>query len=143
MGDDRIFVDTNILVYAHDRTAGERHDRAKDLVRRLWDHVPRPSLSIQVLQELYVNLRRKGIAAMEARETVLDYLSWDVQQNDTELLQDAMQAADRWQLSFWDATVIAAARRARARVLWTEDLGDGQEYDGVRAVNPLKTPTTS
>ena len=118
------------------RRAG-RHDVAREKVKGLWDAPLPPSVSVQVLQELYVNLVRKGLGAKEARELVSDYLSWDVVPNSTTLLRAAMLGAERWKISLWDATIIAAAREAGAGVLWSEDLNDGQDYDGVVVVNPL------
>ena len=76
-----IFVDTNILVYAHDVDAGDKHLRARELVLKLWDEDHPPSISIQVLQELYVTLRKRGVSIKEAQATVGDYLEWDVVEN--------------------------------------------------------------
>jgi len=137
MSDKHVFVDTNILVYAHDADAGKKHASAKERVRELWARQRPPSVSIQVLQELYVNLVRKGAGAKTAREIVGDYLQWDVVANDKALLVEAMRLAERYRVSLWDANVLVAAKRAGAKVVWSEDLSDGQEYEGVRVENPL------
>ena len=71
-----IFIDTNILIYAHDVDAGEKHDKASQLVRDFWDRRAVPSLSIQVLQEMHVNLIRKGVSVDESADTVRRYLAW-------------------------------------------------------------------
>ena len=136
---DHVFVDTNILVYAHDADAGPRHAAARDKVKALWDAPLPPSVSVQVLQELYVNLLRKGTRSGAARELVNDYLEWDVVPNSVPLLQAAMLGAERWKISLWDALIVAAASEAGASVLWSEDLNAGQDYDGVVVVNPLRT----
>ena len=138
MRDKRVFVDTNILVYAHDKDAGAKRHAASRCVADLWNRSAPPSVSIQVLQELYVNLIRKKVAPATAREVVCDYLQWNVVPNDSPLLLEAIQLSQRWGVSFWDAAIIAAARRAGADVLWSEDLNEGQDYDGVKVVNPLK-----
>jgi predicted nucleic acid-binding protein len=134
---DRVFVDTNVLVYAHDRMAGRKHEIAKRRVEELWDLPTPPSLSIQVLQELYVNLVKKRISRQDAQETIADYLRWEVVINDGSLLLEGFRAQDRWQISFWDALIVAAAKRAGATVIWSEDLSAGQDYGGVTVVNPL------
>jgi len=137
MASSQIFVDTNILVYAHDRDAADKHQVAKDRVAELWLLPISPAISVQVLQELYVNLIRKEISQAEARRTVVDYGAWHVVDNDQALLLEGIDLQTRWQSSFWDALILAAARRARAGVIWSEDFNTTQDYDGIVAVNPL------
>lgn len=132
-----IFVDTNILVYAHDAQAGDRHARAKQRLAQLWSGESLPGISIQVLQEFYVNLVRKGVPDDAAQATVTDYLQWEVVDGDADLLVDGMALCRRWQLSLWDALIIAAARRSGANTVWSEDFNTGQDYGGVTVVNPL------
>ena len=132
-----IFIDTNILVYAHDRDAGKRHERAKQLVTDLWRQEQWPSVSVQVLQELYVNLYRKGISIPEARTTVQDYAAWNVVENRFSLLEEGIDEMERWQLSFWDSLILAAARRAGASVIYSEDFSSQQDYGGIRVQNPI------
>ena len=134
-----VFVDTNILVYAHDLDAGEKHKRAKQLVAELWRSEPFPWLSIQVLQELLVTLRRKGVPAPEARETVEAYMHWRVVDNDRKLLSAGMTEMERWQLSFWDGLILAAARSVGIKTVCSEDLSDTQDYGGIRVENPFET----
>jgi predicted nucleic acid-binding protein len=136
---DRYFVDTNILMYAHDATAGEKHRRAKALVGELWDSRA-GVVSTQVLQELAVNLRKKAKKPLDARATrdiVTDYLVWQVVVNGGEAVLEALDLEARYQISFWDALVLQAAQAAGAEILYSEDLSDGQTYGGVRVVNPL------
>ena len=137
MGADHIFVDTNILVYAHDIDAGGKHQIAKDKISVLWNRDLLPSISIQVLQEFYVNLIRKKIAAAVARETVTNYLEWDVIDNDRFLFIEGLRWKEKWNLSYWDALILAAARKARAKEVWSEDLATGHDYEGIIIVNPL------
>jgi len=138
MNGDGIFVDTNILVYAHDKDAGEKYRIAKERVKTLWHRPLLPSISIQVLQEFYVNLIRKRIRASDAREVVTSYLEWDVIDNDRPLFLEGIRLREMWSISYWDALILAAAKRARARELWSEELNPGQDYEGVLVVNPLK-----
>jgi predicted nucleic acid-binding protein len=136
---DRVFVDTNVLVYAHDVSTGAKHEKARLLVERLWqDRIG--AVSTQVLQELYVSLRRKAgrpLASEEARALVADYLRWDVVVNSGESILDAIALEQRYGISFWDALVVQSARACGAEVLYSEDLGDGQLYDSVRVVSPF------
>ena len=136
---DRYFVDTNILMYAHDTAAGAKHEQAKALVEDLWRQRS-GVVSTQVLQELCVNLRRKAgrpVDLKTAREIVADYLAWDVVTNTGQSILEALELEERHRISFWDALIIQAAEASGAAVLYSEDLSDGKSYGGVRVVNPL------
>lgn len=136
---DKQFVDTNILMYAHDVSAGAKHQRAKALVEELW-RTRLGVVSTQVLQELCVNLRRKAGRPLElkaTRDLIADYLSWQVMVNTGGSILEALELEDRYQISFWDALVVQAAQASGADVLYSEDLSDGQTYGAVRVVNPL------
>lgn len=139
----KYFVDTNILMYAHDSTTGAKHERATALVQQLWRDRS-GVVSTQVLQELAVNLRRKAGRPLEAkatREIVSDYLSWDVVTNTGGSILEALDLEERYRISFWDALIIQSAHSAGVEVLYSEDLSTDQVYAGVRVVNPLlKTP---
>ena len=135
---DRAFVDTNILVYAHDNTAGSKHERARALVEQLW--ADRSGvLSTQVLQELYVSLRkaRNPMPAAEARQVVADYLRWEVVVNNGDSVVEAAELETRYRISFWDALIVQAASTSGVEILYSEDLSAGQAYGPVRVVNPL------
>jgi predicted nucleic acid-binding protein len=136
----RSFVDTNIVMYAHETSAGAKHVRARALVQELWrDRTG--VVSTQVLQELAVNLRRKAGRPLDARATreiVADYLTWHVVVNGGESILDALDLEARHRISFWDALVVHAAQTSGAEVLFSEDLSDGQKYGSVRVVNPLR-----
>jgi len=135
----KCFVDTNILVYAHDRSAGVKHDRARTLVEQLWIS-GQGVLSTQVLQELCVNLRRKvrrPWPAAEVRKLVQDYTSWEVITNSAESIIEALEIEQRYRLSFWDALIVHAAEVSGASVLYSEDFPPGQRYHGIPVVNPL------
>ena len=135
----RRFVDTNILVYAHDAGAGAKHERARAVVAALWSDRS-GVVSTQVLQEVLVNIRRKAarpLAARAARELIEDYLSWHVVVNSGSSILEAMAIEERYRISFWDALVVQAAQVAGVEVLLSEDLSHGQKYGTVRVMNPL------
>lgn len=135
----KAFVDTNILVYAHDPGSCAKHDRAKALVARLWDERS-GVVSTQVLQELYVNLRKvakRPISPAEAKQLLADYLTWEVVVNDGESILGALELEERYQISFWDAMIVQAANAAGVESLYSEDLNHGQRYGTVVAVNPF------
>jgi predicted nucleic acid-binding protein len=134
------FCDTNVLVYAYDLAAGAKREEARRLVERLWDSGD-GAISIQVLQELFVSLTRKVARPMpvpDAREIVADLATWQVVVPTADDVLAAIDGAQRWQVSFWDAMVLNAARKAGAEVLWSEDLNDGQAYDGTVVRNPFR-----
>lgn len=134
-----IFVDTNILIYAHDSQAGWKRDRAAAVLRDLWES-RRGALSTQVLQEFYVNVTRKIARPLDreiASEIVERYGAWRPVPGDHELLLSALQLERRFTLSFWDAMIVAAAARSGAGTLLTEDLQHGQSLGGVRTENPF------
>jgi predicted nucleic acid-binding protein len=139
---DKCFVDTNILVYAHDRSAGVKHRRAQALVEELWDS-GRGALSTQVLQELCINLRRKAgnpLSVDEVRLLIRDYSTWEVVTNTPAAILEALDIEMRYKVSFWDALILQAAEDAGASVLYSEDLATGQRYGAIRVVNPLLDP---
>lgn len=135
----RAFVDTNVLVYAHDAGAGERHRVAADLVRGLWESRS-GVLSTQVLQETWVNLRKKAarpVARDEALALIEDYCRWEVVVNTAASVVAATGLEERFGLSFWDALIVQAAQSAGVETLYSEDLSDGQTYGPVVVVNPF------
>ncbi len=133
------FVDTNILVYAHDRSEVRKQPIARALLEELWA-TRTGALSTQILQEFYVVATRKFDPPMSrraAREVVALYGSWPLVQVDLPLILAASQLEERHHLSFWDTLVIEAARRAGATRLMTEDLQGGRSIGGVRIEDPF------
>lgn len=136
---DKYFVDTNILVYAHDNSAGVKHRQAQALLERLWDS-GQGVLSTQVLQELCINLRRRVARPLPAdtvRQLIRDYSTWEVVINTPESVLEALNIEVRYKTSFWDALILQAAGISGASILYSEDLAPGQRYGGVQVVNPL------
>jgi len=89
------------------------------------------------LQELYVNLIRKKVSIVDARRTISDYCSWRIVDNDAALLMEGTRLHEKWRTSFWDALILAAAKKSQVGVIWSEDYNPGQKYDGIEVVNPL------
>ncbi|HJS56591.1 MAG TPA: PIN domain-containing protein [Vicinamibacteria bacterium] len=136
---DRAFVDTNILVYAHDTTTGSKHRTARELVEGLWS-TRGGVISTQVLQELYVNVRRKvrsPLPVAEARRLLGDYLRWEVVVNTGESILEALEIEDRYGLSFWDSLIVQAAIGSGVERLYSEDLGHRQAYGPLQVINPF------
>lgn len=135
----RTFVDTNILLYAHDRDAGEKARIATCEIERLWES-GLGILSAQVLQEFYVNVTRKvsvPLPVSAAREIIRTYRVWVKQDTTAETILRATEISELAQLSFWDSLILAAAEQSGAGILLSEDLNHGQVIAGVRIVNPF------
>ena len=106
----------------------------------MWSEPGNAAIGVQVLQELHVNLIRKGgLDPATSWRRVSDYLAWKVIDNDRLLLAAAFAVQPRWKLSYRDSLIVAAAQRSGAPLLWSEDLAEGQRYDELRALNPLRT----
>ncbi len=131
------FLDTNILLYAYDLDAGEKRSIAGEIIVHAHQFPQRHAVSIHVLQEFHVNFVRSGGNPVDARELLEDFSVWKVVDNTMAVYRLGLAVQERYQLSLWDAMVIAAAQTARASVLYSEDLNHGQDYGGVRVVNPF------
>jgi predicted nucleic acid-binding protein len=135
----KIFVDTNILIYAHDLDAGSKHETAADLLRQLWESET-GILSTQVIQEFYVNVTRKiphPLSPAKARRLIENYFAWPVIVNGTEAIRRATEIEEQYRISFWDSLIIAAAVEGRADQILTEDLKAGETIEGIQIVNPF------
>ena len=136
---ERQFIDTNVLVYAHDLSAGEKNTRAGRLIEELWE-THQGCLSIQVLQEFYVTVTRKvpqPLAVTRATQIITDLGFWHIH---TPGVTDILRAIDIQQknrISFWDALVLQSALALGCKVVWSEDLNSGQLYDEVKVINPF------
>lgn len=133
------FVDTNLLVYAHDTSAGAKRDCAVALLEALWES-RLGCLSIQVLQEFYVTITRKVAQPLEtgaAAQILADLSVWRVQTPEVRDVLAAIELQRRYGLAFWDAMILQSAARLGCEIVWSEDLNPGQIYEGVRAVNPF------
>lgn len=135
----RTFLDTNIIIYAYDLSAGDKHLKARDLLSGLWES-GLGMVSTQVLQEFHITVTRKIPKPLDlttARNIIADFLTWDVVVNDGDSILKAIDVQERQGFSFWDSLVVAAAISGGAAVLLTEDLSDGQKIGGVEIRNPF------
>ncbi len=137
---DRTFVDTNVLIYAHDVDAGAKCEAATSLLRKLWEERS-GVLSTQVLQEFYVNVTRKiphPISKESARLVVSSYVVWCVDTTPAEI-STAFRIEDECRIGFWDALIVASALKSGANRIVSEDLNAGQTIAGIRIENPFAT----
>lgn len=135
------FFDTNILLYAYDTDAGEKRLIAAPLVASALRDPIRTAISVQVLQEFFVNFTRSGQSDESAATLIDDFSAWRIVANTHDLFLDGLHEKARWQLSLWDAMIVAAARQSGATVLYTEDLNHGQHYGFVQVINPFLCAT--
>jgi predicted nucleic acid-binding protein len=134
----KVFLDSNLLIYAHDADSGAKRELARHVLQELWSG-GNGILSTQVLQEFYVNVTRKirkPLSKSVARAVVSNYVVWCIETTPAEI-SAAFQIEDEAQIGFWDALIIAAAVKAGADRILTEDLNAGQTISGVRVVNPF------
>lgn len=139
MNEDKIFVDTNVLVYAHDVDAGQKHQIAQGLLVELWNNRT-GVLSVQVFQEFYVTVTRKLIhplSAKEARNIIQNYLNWHIEISDSLSVLNASRIEQNYKISFWGALIVAAASKAKVSKILTEDLKSGQVMEGILIENPF------
>jgi predicted nucleic acid-binding protein len=132
-----IFVDTNVLISAIDSTNARKQKAAFRWREVLWKS-RRGRISFQVVQEFYVNVIRKWPSARdEAQAEVRDLMAWTPIAPDRVMIERAWKFQDRYQLSFWDALIVAAAKSSACGYLLTEDMQANQDLDGILVVNPF------
>jgi predicted nucleic acid-binding protein len=139
MSGNRQFVDTNVLVYAHDVTAGDKHRRARSLVSDLWE-TREGCLSVQVLQEFFVTTTRKipkPLDVLAATRIIDDLAHWHVHAPAAADVLAAIGIHQRTSTSFWDAMILRSAKELGCQTLHSEDLNPGQQYEGVQVRNPF------
>ena len=139
MSDNPEFIDSNILIYAHDRSAGEKRGIALDLLGRLWRERA-GCLSVQVLQEFCVNVTRKipkPLGFEEAGNIVTSLGSWRVHSPSLADVTAALLRQKRFDISFWDSMILESASQLGCALVWSEDLNSGQLYGDVEVRNPF------
>ena len=137
--DGRTFVDTNVLVYAHDRSDPTKQTIAQEILKQLWIDGT-GTVSTQVLQETYVVTTSRHKLAMsphEARDLIATYSAWPTVVIVPTLILTASCLAEEHGLSLWDALVVESARVAGAATLLTEDMQHGREFGGVTVTDPF------
>ena len=133
----KVFFDTNVLVYAAVGTGKNesKRKRALDLIQS-----EDFGTSAQVLQEFFVTVVRKAsrpLSAAQALEWIEQWAAFPCQPIDRELVQIAAWISERFAISYWDAAILAAAEALGSRIVYSEDLNDGQRYGELRVINPL------
>jgi predicted nucleic acid-binding protein len=135
----KTFLDTNILVYAHDQGSGEKQKIAKEIVKKLW--VERTGvLSTQVLQEFFYIVTKKlkdPLNWAKAKEVVERLLNWQVMVNDGGSILGAIEIQKKYKYSFWDSLILQAAISAKTEILLSEDLQEGQQINSLKIINPF------
>ena len=135
------FVDTNILVYAHDRSNINKHSVAQVLLLELLDFRG-GAISIQVLQEFYVTVTQKmthPLTADRAADVIRKLQHWVTHQPQTSDILSAIHIQQSNKISFWDAMIINSAAVLGCVRIYSEDLNHGQVYEGVKVVNPFNS----
>lgn len=136
---DKYFIDTNIIVYAHDGAHPEKQSRAQEVIFSGMRNSD-TSISAQVLSEFFVTVTRKinrKFSIPAARHVVALLSHLEVVDIDADLIQKASFMQERFRTSYWDGLILAAADQAECTVLYSEDFSHGQRYGGITSVNPF------
>lgn len=142
---DRVFVDTNVLIYGRDASEPPKQKRAMAWMARLWSERT-GRLSFQVLNEFYVTVTNKlqpGMDPQSAREDVRFLLAWRPISVDARVVEGAWRIQDRYKLSWWDALIVSAAQVSDCRYLLTEDFQENLNIGNVEVINPFHIPPES
>ncbi|MCX6616100.1 MAG: PIN domain-containing protein [Acidobacteria bacterium] len=134
-----VFVDTNVLVYAFDQSAGHKRERARYLLDQLWSDA-RGCVSVQVLQEFYVAITQKvqkPLTQEAAADIVRDLSYWKLHAPGAKDVLRAIDLQRRHKISFWDAMILCSAAQLGCATVWSEDLTGNRDYDGVFVQNPF------
>jgi predicted nucleic acid-binding protein len=135
----KFFVDTNLLVYAYDSSAGKKWKTSLEVLSLLWTHRT-GVISTQVIQELFVSLTQKvknPIRPKMAKEIISDLVQWPLVVNDGKNILRAIDLQIKYHLSFWDSLILQAAITSKSEFLLSEDFQDGQVIESVTIVNPF------
>jgi predicted nucleic acid-binding protein len=135
----KIFIDTNILVYAHDLSTGEKHRIAKELISTIWNN-QNGHISIQVLQEFYVTITEKvknPIDKVTVSSIIEDLGKWTVHSPDADDIITAVTIQTKYKLSFWDSMIICSAIKTKCDIIISEDFTHNQKYEGILLLDPF------
>jgi len=137
-GGDAFFIDSNLLLYFVDSTKPEKQTRAAEWLDALWENGA-GRLSWQVLNEFYWNaVKKMRLKPTKAREIVEDLNHWGPVNMSLGVLHDAWLWMDTTQVPYWDALILAAARRSGSRYLLSEDFQGGRRYEEIEILNPFE-----
>jgi predicted nucleic acid-binding protein len=135
-----IFLDTSVLIYAYDVDEGSKHNKAQSILRECWDK-ENGAVSTQVIQEFYSAVTRKipkSLPKRDARDVIRTYQAWPMYSIAIDDIIDASELEEKLKYSFWDSLIIIAAQKVGAELLYSKDLQDGQQINGLKIVNPFK-----
>ncbi len=136
---DRIFVDTNILVYCFDSANLLKKTKALSIVETLWES-SKGVLSLQVLKEFFVTVTGRLSDKMDdaaARAAVIDLLTWNIYYETSASFKKTLEIMKQYRFSLWDANILSAALLSGCDLLYSEDLQHGQIIEEIRIVNPF------
>ena len=136
---DEIFLDTNIIVYAHDRSSEKKHTISKEIMEYLWER-KKGVISVQVMQEFYVCVTTKILKPLplkDARKILECLMNWHLIINDEYITINAIDLQEKYRFSFWDSLIVQSAIQSQAPTLFSEDFSDGQAVENVKIVNPF------
>jgi predicted nucleic acid-binding protein len=134
---DRVFLDTNIFIYAQDAGSPDKQRKSREIIARLADSGD-GVISTQVIQEFFVAATRKlGVEPLVAKGLLKTFTMFDIVQVSTALIHEAIDCSILNQLSFWDSLILAAAASAGCPALFSEDLNSNQIILGIRVQNPF------
>jgi predicted nucleic acid-binding protein len=134
------FIDTNILVYAYDADAGNKHLKAREILQDCWK-TESGAISTQVLQEFYITVTRKlpqTLPKRTARDVIQTYRAWPIYCPTIEDVLTASELEEQHTLSFWGALIVVAAQMSGAVTLISEDLQDGRKIGSIKIINPFE-----
>ena len=131
------FIDTNVLVYAHDTTSSRKQAIAIELIDRL-SAARTGRLSTQVLLEFFATARKAGLTPAIAADIVDDFSRWSVYTPTGADVSAATRLSIKQVVSIWDALILTSAMRSGCDVLWSEDLQDGRRFGSLRVQNPFR-----
>lgn len=140
MSGEIVFLDANTLVYANDVADPIKRDRARNLIREMIIG-GNGCISTQVLAEFWVTVTKKFKVPLPvdiAREQINLFSSFRIMPVDHATVLEALRIQERWQFSYWDSQILAAAVRANASKLYSEDLQDGAVIESITVRNPFK-----
>ncbi len=133
----KIFIDTNLFVYALDQKDEQKKEQARIIIRKIVE-AHQPVISTQVIKEFYVVATNKLKAdPIIVKNIIHNFRNMEIINNDLDLIEQAIDVSVLFQLSFWDSLIIAAAEKAKCEFVFSEDLNTGQTCRGVQLVNPF------
>lgn len=137
---DKFFIDTNILVYAHDAENPQKQQKAQSVIFE-GIRLEKAVISTQVISEFYVIITQKvksPLPRSKAKEEIKHLSILEMVEIDLPMIFQAFHYQDEWKISYWDALILASAGRAQCQKILSEDFKDQHRYGDIVVENPLK-----